>query len=435
MNNQRTILLVLRSGGDFAFRDVELIARHINMKWQSRTRPRIVCLWDKASQPYNLGNIEIVPLTNDHPGTWSRIALYAPEMEQYRPFLYVDLDTAIIESLEKIFELVRDTSMFIPLEDFYQQGQLATGLVWFPANSNKIKAVWKAFQREKPGGTRMDYFLRKVIQPDAFWQQFPNNGIVDFKPKTGSVLMQMPKGANVICFHGKPRIFQAGDSSMSIPWVSDYIHQQTAQEKPVKATVIISYKKDRGWLQDAIKSVPGDVQLILSPVGNTWSAGFNAALPQAKGRYIKYLHDDDKITPNGIDDSIQAIEMQGVDFIHGDVVDYDEKTKRQFICTPLNKTPNLWAMLKKNYMHSASMMYRREVFEKLGGMDESLITSEDYEFNLRCLYNGLKVGYCPTPVAVYRRHKQQKVRNIPLKIQGEKRALIRKRYTPEYVRA
>ena len=430
MESKKTIVLVLRSGGDFAFRDVELITRHIRMKWQGVVPPRIICLWDKASQAYDLGGIELLPLTNNSPGTWSRIALYAPEMEQYRPFLYVDLDTAIIESLERIFELVRDESMFIPLEDFYQQGQLATGLVWFPANSNKIKRVWTEFHKQKPGGTRMDTFLRKVIQPDSFWQQLPNNGVVDFKPRTGIVLATLPKGANVVCFHGKPRIFQAGESSMSIRWVSDYIHQQIANERPVKATVIISYKKDRGWLQDAIKSVPEDVQLILSPVGNTWSAGFNAALPQARGRYIKYLHEDDMLTPNGIDDSIQAIEMQGVDFIHGEVVDYDERTKRQFICTSKNKTPNIYAMLKKNHMHSASMMYRREVFEKLGGMDEGLNTSEDYEFNLRCLYNGFKVGYCPTPVAVYRRHKQQKVRNIPTKIQMEKRDLIRKRYTP-----
>src|SRR5512138_2980603 len=101
LNLKKTIVLVLRSGKDFGFRDVELIARHINGKWQSPVRPRIVCLWDKATTHYNLGNIE-------YPGTWSRMQLYSPEMEQYRPFLYVDLDTAVINSLENIFALITD---------------------------------------------------------------------------------------------------------------------------------------------------------------------------------------------------------------------------------------------------------------------------------------------------------------------------------------
>ena len=122
MENRRTIVLVLRSGGDFSFRDVELIARHINGKWQSETRPRIICLWDKASTSYDLGNIEILPLKISATGTWSRMYLYSPNMEQYRPFLYVDLDTAVIGSLENVFDLVKDASQFIVLEDFWQRG-------------------------------------------------------------------------------------------------------------------------------------------------------------------------------------------------------------------------------------------------------------------------------------------------------------------------
>jgi hypothetical protein len=163
MDKRQTIVLVLRSGGDFQFRDVELITRHIRMKWQSSTMPRIICLWDKASETYDLGNIELIPLTNDYPGTWSRMTLYSPAMEQYRPFLYVDLDTAVIHSLENIIATIPDKKMFITLEDFWQRKQLATGLVWFPANSKKVRDVWRAWRKKEEKGFRMDYFLRKVV--------------------------------------------------------------------------------------------------------------------------------------------------------------------------------------------------------------------------------------------------------------------------------
>jgi len=209
MESKKTIVLVLRSGGDFKFRDVELIVRHINGKWQSKVKPRIILLWDKATEPYDLGNIEILPLGNQYKGTWSRIALYSPEMEQYRPFLYIDLDTIIVDSVENIIKLVPNSLMFIPLEDFWQKGDLATGLVWFPANSEKIKAVWKAWKKVDTNtlGFRMDKFLRKVITADLFWQQLTPS-IYDFKSKGEGLLSMVPKGANIICFHGKPRMLE-----------------------------------------------------------------------------------------------------------------------------------------------------------------------------------------------------------------------------------
>jgi hypothetical protein len=219
MSTQRTIVLVLRSGGDFSFRDVELIARHINGNWKSKVKPRIICLWDNATHHYNLGNIEFIPLTNNWPKTWSRIELYSPEMEQYRPFLYVDLDTAVVNSIENIFDLVKDESQYITLEDFSQKKQLATGLVWFPANSKKIENVWKARDKARVGSFRMDYFLREVITPDAFWQQLTDK-IHDFKPVASPLLNDIPSEGVLICFHGKPRIF---DAAKHINWVNEYV--------------------------------------------------------------------------------------------------------------------------------------------------------------------------------------------------------------------
>ncbi len=219
MDERKTIVVVLRSGKDFQLRDVELIARHINKKWKSPIRPRIICLFDKVDSPVDLGNFELRPLTNNWPGTWSRIQLYSPEMEQYRPFLYVDLDTAIIKSLEFFFDLVKDKTQFITLEDFYQRNMIATGLVWFPANSKKISQVWEARDKAAVGSFRMDYFLRTVTTADAFWQQLTNT-IVDFKPSYKPLVTKVPKNTSVVCFHGKPRIFNA-----DVKWVKRYINE------------------------------------------------------------------------------------------------------------------------------------------------------------------------------------------------------------------
>ena len=426
MSEQRTIVLVLKNGKGFGFRDVELIARHINGKWKSETRPRIICLWDKATEHYNLGNLELIPLRNNWPGTWSRMQLYSPEMEQYKPFLYVDLDTAVIQSLENIFDLVKDPTQFITLEDFYQKRKLATGLVWFPAKSIKVDQVWSAWKKSVKPRKRMDFFLRRETSADAFWQDLTDT-IADFKPSKKPKLSKLSGKTNLVCFHGNPRIFAARD----IEWVEKYVSK--AFTKPLrhsnKVTVIIPYNKDRGWLKAAIASVPAGVQLLVSKGDGGWPENFNKVLPEATGKYIRYLHEDDMLTENCIDDSVQAMEDQQVDFIHGNVMEIKGDIQNKgSVYVPEMECPTVKDLMEKNVIHSASIMYRREVFDKLGGFDEKLNTQEEYEFNLRCLTAGFKIGYCNASLAFYRRHPAQKVRVIPTKEKMKEKELVNKMY-------
>jgi hypothetical protein len=416
----KTIVLVLRSGGDFSFRDVDLIARHINGKWVSNPRPRILCLWDKVSSEHNLGHITLLPLPKDQIGTWSRIHLYNPAMEKYRPYLYIDLDTAVISSLENIFALIQDETKFIALEDFWQKGKLATGLVWFPKNSDKVNNVWKSFKQSS--GRRMDAFLRTCIVADQYWQQLTNT-IHDFKPSRRNLLTELPKGANLVCFHGKPRIFDA-----NIGWVKEYVQclftVRLSYSLPV--TVIIPYNKDRGWLNEAVRSVPRNVQLLVSQGVGNWPSNFNKVLDQATGKYIRWLHEDDMLTENSIEEAVFAIEEQGVDFIHGNA--YELRGDKNKVYIPRIKVPTVQDLINRNVIHSATLMYKREVFEKVGRMDESLWTAEEFEFNLRCLRAGFKIGYCDAFLAYYRRHPMQKVRTVPKSDRTNEREMVKKMY-------
>lgn len=429
MDSQVTIVMVLRSGKDFSFRDVELLARHINGKWQSKVRPRLICLWDKASKEYDLGNIHFIPLVNDWPGTWSRMTLYSPEMEKYRPFLYIDLDTAVIKSLENIVKLIADPTQFIVLEDFYQPGKIATGLAWIPANSAKIKKIWIDWNKGVAMGARMDTFLRRSVTPDGFWQQATQT-IKDFKPSGGKLLTILPADTNIVCFHGQPRIFTCVEGSMTIDWVKSYVEATFNKNKTsYKVTVIIPYKVDRGWLKEAINSVPDDVQLIVSQGNGNWPENFNKVLGQAEGKYIKWLHEDDMLTSNCIEDSVKAIEEQDVDFIHGQALEiYAEPGRTPVHYIPAIEHPTVADLLKQNVFHCATLMYKREVFEKVGRLDETLNTAEEFEFNLRCLKAGLKVGYCPEILAFYRRHRLQKVRRVPKLERDKEREMVKAIY-------
>ena len=136
-----------------------------------------------------------------------------------------------------------------------------------------------------------------------------------------------------------------------------------------KVTVIIPYKVDRGWLKSAICSVPKGVQLIVSKGDGNWPQNFNKVLKDATGDYIKYLHEDDMLTPNCIEDSVRCMDEYNADFIHGKAIELypDHHT---VIYRPTIKLPTFEMLLKYNSIHSATTMYGRWIFEKFGTFNE-----------------------------------------------------------------
>jgi GT2 family glycosyltransferase len=163
-----------------------------------------------------------------------------------------------------------------------------------------------------------------------------------------------------------------------------------------------------------VASVPSGVQLILAKGDGNWPQNFNKALAQAEGDYIKYLHEDDMLTPNCIRDSVWTLESTGADFIHGNAMEMTQETDRRRLRTPRITDPSLRQMLLKNHIHSATTMYRRTVFDRVGLFNESdeVRGIEEYEFNLRCLKAGLRLRYCNSVLAIYRRHAEQLVKEV-----------------------
>ena len=176
-----------------------------------------------------------------------------------------------------------------------------------------------------------------------------------------------------------------------------------------KVTVIIPYKEDRGWLNQAIESVKSqsykNIELLLCQGNALVGVNLNAGIAKANGEFIKYLCDDDLLTPDSIKHSVKAF-APGIDFIHGCAENFwPDKTE---IYTPPIKYPTLAEMLKANQIHGGTVMYRASVFRKFGFFDTTLWTGEEYDYNLRLLSNGATLGYSPEILYRYRRHGGQK---------------------------
>ena len=198
-------------------------------------------------------------------------------------------------------------------------------------------------------------------------------------------------------------------------------------------SIIIPYRKDRGWLDLAIQSVYDqtykDIELLIQKSDNGVSYNINQGINRASGEFIKYLCEDDMLTPNSISDSVKA--MEGVDFIHGNAYMVKEDGSKTDYLPPV-EYPTIKRMLHVNVIHGGTLMYRKEVFEKYGVFDETLTTGEEYDFNLKLLYHGAVLGYCNSFLYNYRLHpKQKSIGNRDRNYQRSRKVIIdqiKKRY-------
>jgi hypothetical protein len=226
MSNRPNIVLILKSGGDFKMSDVYLLVSHINKYWQNKnTKPAIYCYTDLVTEERAVVGLTIRPIPNrDWRGWWSKMNMFAPSLKELRPFLYMDIDTAVVNTIDPIIPPKDKQDQFIALRDFYRPAKTASGLMWVP-NTSVVDKVYSEFIKDVKGNTRKyrgdQDFIFDTIKADLHWQDVFGEGyITTFKPNR-EWRMVLPPMAAVICFHGKPRIPEAAEKN--VEWVQKYV--------------------------------------------------------------------------------------------------------------------------------------------------------------------------------------------------------------------
>lgn len=195
---------VFRPGGDYT-------PQHV--RWLKGQAPGMICL-----------GVD-VPLAHDFPGWWSKLELFRPDFAPGQNILFFDLDTVIRGDIEKYCDMPGTTF----LEDFfYPEKSIGSGMM-FIAHDDKA-LVWNhwikdpaAHMREHRGD--QDY-LKQFFWNSLRWQrEFPGE-IISYKKHLVPSCKFYQKGftlekANVVCFHGQPRPWEAQEV-----WTKDLYQNQ-----------------------------------------------------------------------------------------------------------------------------------------------------------------------------------------------------------------
>jgi len=134
----------------------------------------------------------------------------------------------------------------------------------------------------------------------------------------------------------------------------------------------------------------------------------NRGILESRGRYVAFLDSDDEWLPNKLERQLAVMDDEPtVDVVYSQRLTIDEKGNPVTGYAPRLFSGNILNELYvDNFVCMSSSLLRREVFRKVGFLDESLRMSEDFDFWLRvaCDHRFLAIE---EPLVRYRVHSEQ----------------------------
>ncbi len=158
----------------------------------------------------------------------------------------------------------------------------------------------------------------------------------------------------------------------------------------------------------------------------------NRGVAETKGEYIAFLDADDVWLPEKIEKQVKKFESDGdTGLVHVGVIDIDASGEK--LATHLNGMEGAVASELMMFERAvilgggSGVMIPRRVFDEVGGFDESLSTSADWDLYFR-ISSSFSVGFIGEPLLKYRLHGANMHSNIP-RMESEMLSAYRKVFT------
>jgi glycosyltransferase involved in cell wall biosynthesis len=193
-----------------------------------------------------------------------------------------------------------------------------------------------------------------------------------------------------------PSLNQARYLSEAIESVREQTHA------PIEHLVI-----DGGSTDDTVSVLVTSGVRYVSEPDRGQSHALNKGFALAQGDVLGWLNADDSYLPDAVEQAVDALESTGAALVYADVtrVNDDGQNPRRIRSRP---TFDLWTELNLGCgIYSPAVFFTRDAFEAVGGIDESLHLTMDYDLWLR-IGTGFPVRHVDAVWGVQRLHAAAK---------------------------
>lgn len=191
-------------------------------------------------------------------------------------------------------------------------------------------------------------------------------------------------------------------------YLSECLESLLAQTMPALEIIVIDDGSEDGTA-DILKGYGQRIRYIRKENGGKPTA-VNLGLSLAQGDLIWIFDDDDVALPRAIESRVKVLQARpDAGFVfspHYYGTDGDNGTIRQgrlHAIQPYSTDNFFFELMKGCFFHLATALVRADAYRAVGGFDTELLSSEDYDMQLR-LAHAFPAAYCSEPSFIFRQH-------------------------------
>ena len=191
-------------------------------------------------------------------------------------------------------------------------------------------------------------------------------------------------------------------------YIAECLDSLLAQTMPALEIIVIDDGSEDGTAQ-LLKSYEGRIRYVRKENGGKPTA-VNLGLSLAQGELIWIFDDDDVALPRAIENRVQTLAgAPEAGFVFSPHFYGTDGSDGRIARGALHQFPTytsesfLFELMKGCFFHLATALVRKEAYRAVGGFDVGLLSSEDYDMQLR-LAGAFQMVCCPQPSFIFRQH-------------------------------
>lgn len=191
-------------------------------------------------------------------------------------------------------------------------------------------------------------------------------------------------------------------------YINECIDSLLGQTVPPVEVIVVDDGSDDDTRERLIRYADG-VRYVRKNNGGKPSA-VNLGLGLARGHWVWIFDDDDVALPDAIERRLEAAAgTPGAGFVYSSHQlgsdGLDRRIVRGRLHMPANPPASQFFLeiMQGCFFHLNSALVRRDIYEQLGGLDPALLSSEDYDFQIR-LARVARPSFSPAPSFIFRQH-------------------------------